>query len=153
MRAPRMSRALVLGVALVAALAPAAINPASAGPFTVGPPTLISGPSPFADCNVTAMGGGGINYLDSEVEPWVAVNPANARNVIAVWQQDRWSNGGARGLVTAASHDGGVTWTRTFAHFSTCSDGTAVNGATTSGPPTPGSRSRRTAPPTRSASP
>lgn len=128
MRAPRISHAVVLGVALVAALAPAAITPVSAGPFTVGPPTLISEPSPFAGCDVSAMAGGGINYLNAEVEPWVAVNPTNPSNIIAVWQQDRWSNGGARGMVTAASHDGGATWTRTFAHFSTCAGGTPDNG-------------------------
>jgi hypothetical protein len=58
----------------------------------------------------------------------VAVNPTNAQNIVAVYQQDRWSNGGARGLVTAVSHDGGATWSRTWAHFSFCSGGTPANG-------------------------
>jgi hypothetical protein len=47
---------------------------------------------------------------------------------VAAWQQDRWSNGGARGLLTAVSHDGGATWDTTFPHFSTCAGGTQANG-------------------------
>src|SRR5262249_56811156 len=57
------------------------------------------------------------------------VNPARPGNLIGVYQQDRWSNGGARGLVTAVSFDGGGTWTRPAApHFSKCAGGTAANG-------------------------
>jgi hypothetical protein len=72
--------------------------------------------------------GPGTNFLNAEVEPWVEVNPTDPSNVIAVWQQDRWSNGGARGLLTAFTHDGGVTWDTTFPHFSTCAGGTEGNG-------------------------
>jgi len=68
-----------------------------------------------------------MNYVNAEVEPWLAINPRNASNLIGVWQQDRFRFGGARGLVTGASHDGGATWSRTFAHFSRCSGGTAAN--------------------------
>ena len=73
------------------------------------------------------MGAGGVNFLDSEVEPWVEVNPTNPDNVVAVWQ-DRWSNGGARGLLTAFTDDGGATWGTTFPHFSICAGGTEANG-------------------------
>jgi BNR repeat-like domain len=111
-------------LAMIAAFAVAA--PSAAGPLTVAPRTLVSGPSPFAGCDVG--GQSGTNYVNAEVEPWVAVNPANSANRIAVWQQDRWSNGGARGLVAGVTHDGGATWSRTFAHFSICSGGTAANG-------------------------
>ncbi len=96
-----------------------------ASTFTAAPLSLASGPSPFADCTI---GGPGTLYVNSEVEPWVAVNPANPVNIVAVYQQDRWSNGGAHGLVTAVSHNGGTTWNRTFAHFSFCSGGTVANG-------------------------
>lgn len=103
---------------------------ASASTFATGPLVLVSGPSPFAAC--TAIGGAGnpagVNYVNAEVEPWVAVNPANPNNIVAVYQQDRWSNGGARGLVTSVTHNGGSTWNRTFAHFSFCSGGTVSNG-------------------------
>ena len=50
-------------------------------------------------------------YEDTAVESYEAVNPANPSNVIGIWQQDRWSDGGAHGLVSAYSMDGGKTWT------------------------------------------
>ena len=82
--------------------------------------TLVSGPSPFAGCTV---GGAGTNYVNAEVEPYVAVNPANPTNYIGVWQQDRWSNGGAHGLMSAASFDGGATWKPVPQPFSACAGG------------------------------
>jgi len=69
----------------------------------------------------------GIVYVNAEVEPMIAVNPANPNNMIAAWQQDRWSNGGARGPGTAYSFDGGGTWTRTSAPMSRCAGGTGAN--------------------------
>jgi hypothetical protein len=120
------SRTGIASFALAAALSLVTAAPSTAGPFTVSPLTVVSGPSPFADCSIA--GQTGTNFLNSEVEPWVEVNPTDPNNVIAVWQQDRWSNGGARGLITAVTHDGGATWSTTFAHFSTCSGGTAANG-------------------------
>ena len=102
--------------------------PAGANTFTVGPLVLNSGPSPFASCTIGAASGSSVNYPNAEVEPWVAVNPTNPNNIVAVYQQDRWSDGGAHGLVTAVSHNGGATWSRTWAHFSFCSGGTAANG-------------------------
>src|SRR2546430_13674985 len=58
----------------------------------------------------------------------VALNPRNANNVVGVWQQDRWSTGGARGLLTGMSLDGGRTWTQHMAAFSHCTGGSAANG-------------------------
>jgi hypothetical protein len=88
-----------------------------------------SGPSPFASCNIQPfLIPGETNYLNAEVEPWVAVNPRDKRNLVGVWQQDRYAFGGSRGLVTGVSHDGGETWGRTFPHFSRCAGGTAQNG-------------------------
>jgi hypothetical protein len=103
------------------------VGGASAGPFTVAPLTIVSSPSPFAGCTAGATPTS-VLYPNAEEEPWVDVNPTNQNNLIAVWQQDRWSDGGAHGLVTAVSHDGGATWTETFPHFSTCAGGTAANG-------------------------
>lgn len=65
----------------------------------------------------------GTVFVGAEVEPHLALNPARPANLIATWQQDRWSNGGARGLVTAASQDGGTTWTRRALPFSRCAGG------------------------------
>jgi hypothetical protein len=49
--------------------------------------------------------------LDSQVEPMVSVNQSNARNVVGMWQEDRWTTGGSRNLVLGTSFDGGKTWT------------------------------------------
>jgi hypothetical protein len=89
--------------------------------------TLVSGPTPFAPgCNGAPQTGE--NYPGAEAEPFLAVDPANAAHLVGVWQQDRWSNGGANGLVTAVSRDGGQTWKSTFAHFTRCSGGNSQNG-------------------------
>lgn len=112
-------------VIVLIVLATSGVLTASAGTYTTGPLRLASGPSPFADCTI---GGPGTNYVNAEVEPWVDINPTNPNNIIGVFQQDRWADGGAHGLVTAVSHDGGATWAQRWAHFSLCSGGTAANG-------------------------
>ncbi len=75
----------------------------------------ISGPSPFAGCTVGA--GTGTLFRNAEPEPQVT---AAGSFVVAAFQQDRWSNGGALGLVTAASSDGGSTWAENPQPFSLC---------------------------------
>jgi hypothetical protein len=81
----------------------------------------VSGPSPYASCSNANQAG--TLYLNAEVEPRVAVNPVNARNIIGAWQQDRWSNGGAHGLVAGFSTDGGATWGEAPLPFSACAPG------------------------------
>jgi hypothetical protein len=86
----------------------------------------VSGASLFsAGCSA---GQAGTLYLNAEVEPHLAINPNNPANRVGVWQQDRWSNGGAQGLVTAVTQDGGATWTRSAVPFSRCAGGNAGNG-------------------------
>lgn len=73
----------------------------------------VSGLSPFdplGDCGNFPITDNSTNYVNSEVEPWVDVNPANPDNIVAIWQQDRWSDGGSRGNVAGVSLDGGSTW-------------------------------------------
>jgi len=80
---------------------------------TTGPLVKVSGTSPFgalADCGNFPGIFNGTNFLNSEVEPWVDVNPANPDNIVAIWQQDRWSDGGSRGNVAGVSMDGGANW-------------------------------------------
>lgn len=90
----------------------------------VGPVVPVSGPSPFASCAVGADATAG-NHVNASVEPQVAVNPitigTQAVNLIAVWQQDRWDDGGAHGIAAAASFDGGASWTETTLPFTRCS--------------------------------
>jgi hypothetical protein len=120
---------LSIQVAGVLVLAIVLVTAVDAGSFSIKPLTTLSGPSPFADCTVGATGlPGEVLYLNAEEEPWVDANPTDPDNLIAVWQQDRWSNGGAHGLVTAVSFDGGASWLETFPHFSICAGGTPSNG-------------------------
>ena len=94
----------------------------------LGPLTRISSPSPFGGCAADDVPGqeadGSVVFRNSEVEPYVHVNPTDPDNAVAVWQQDRWSDGGSRGLVSAVTDDRGETWTTVEPpEFSLCSDG------------------------------
>jgi hypothetical protein len=62
----------------------------------------------------------------SEVEPFAAVNPANPANIIATFQQDRWSSGGAHGLAAGVTQNGGGSWTIVPLPFSRCAPGTPL---------------------------
>jgi hypothetical protein len=112
---------------VAAGLAAVLTSSVTASSFTATPPVLASSPSPFA-AGCEGVPQSGTNYLNAEVEPWVDVNPTDSSNIIGVYQQDRWSNGGAHGLVAAVTHDGGTTWSHSWAHFSICSGGNAANG-------------------------
>ncbi len=81
----------------------------------------VSSTDPYAACSIA--GQPGTNYPDAEVEPWVSVNPTKSSNIVGVWQQDRWSNGGARGLVAGFSFNGGKTWNESTLPFSQCAPG------------------------------
>jgi hypothetical protein len=85
---------------------------------TPTPPVTVSSTDLYAGCSIP--GNPGKNFPDAEVEPQVAVNPHTAGNIIGAWQQDRWSNGGAQGLVAGFSTDGGKTWGESQLPFSGC---------------------------------
>ena len=89
------------------------------------PPTLptarVSADSPVAaGCTGGGADTGGTLYVNAEVEPTLARAPADARQLLAAWQQDRWSDGGSRALVSAVSSDGGASWRRTLHPLSRC---------------------------------
>ena len=71
----------------------------------------------------------GRNFPGAEVEPMIDVDRSSGKqNLIAVYQQDRFRNGGAHGLWTDVSHNGGLTWAAVAAApaFSRCTGGAAV---------------------------
>ena len=105
----------------------------SSGPAATPSPPMedaryrASGLTPFVEgCDGVAPSG--TLYVNAEVEPFVAVNPRDPDNIVGVWQQDRWSTGGARGLLTGLSLDGGRTWVPRFPAFTRCAGGNAANG-------------------------
>ena len=86
----------------------------------------VTGASPFpASCAGIQRG---VNYAGAEVEPSIAVDPTRPGHLVGAWQQDRWGNGGANGIATGVSFDGGRSWTPSMPHFGRCSGGTAENG-------------------------
>lgn len=56
-------------------------------------------------------------WVGAAVEPSIAVNPCNPKQIVAAWQQNRISNGGAVFTGIGYSKDGGKTWKQTFAPF------------------------------------
>ena len=102
----------VLALTLVLAVAPkfiATASDASTQDDLQGLPR-VSGASPFsADCNGPAFPISAA-YVNAEVEPYVAINPRNLNNLIAVYQEDRYPNDGANGVLAAVSFDGGRSW-------------------------------------------
>jgi hypothetical protein len=95
-------------------------------PLLTDTSVLLSAASPYsANCSGVVAG---TIYINAEVEPYIAVNPRDPMNIVAVWQQDRWSEGGASGVMSATTLDGGVAWTRTSVPFSRCGGGNAGNG-------------------------
>ncbi|MCB0213811.1 MAG: exo-alpha-sialidase [Anaerolineae bacterium] len=89
--------------------------------LTAEPLVQVSGNSPFASgCNGGSQSG--VVYPNSEVEPWVAVNPTDPKNIVGAWQQGRWSTGGANSLVSAYSTNGGKSWKQvTIPNITRCS--------------------------------
>jgi hypothetical protein len=77
--------------------------------FTTPTAVLVSRATQFSTGCLPNSGGTTI-YVNAEVEPHLAIDPSNPNHLVAGWQQDRLSSGGARGLVSAVSIDGGATW-------------------------------------------
>ena len=135
----RTSRRLRQVLAMAAAAALLAVGSAVA---TVAPTVRVSPTaSPFGGTATGAACQGatqtGTNYPGAEVEPFVDVNLANDDNLVGAWQQDRWSNGGSTGQMSAFSTNGGQNWTippisplpdTGQAKFSRCTGGNAANG-------------------------
>jgi hypothetical protein len=128
-------RRLLVPLAVAGASLVFGVAVASANVYTTTGPTAATGASPFAPgCGGPGEGFHtpsevpGVNFLNTEVEPWFEVNPTNAQNLVGFVQQDRWSDGGAHGLVATVSHNGGTSWSESWPAFSNCAGGTAANG-------------------------
>jgi hypothetical protein len=101
--------------------------PGTPPPFTSVPLVRVSEPSNLAaGCNGAPQTG--TRFVDTEVGAYATMDPANPTHFVGAWQQDRWSNGGAQGVMLAASFNGGRTWSLSSAPFSHCTGGDAGNG-------------------------
>jgi hypothetical protein len=134
----RSFRRLFVAAAALIATFIAVLASATASDLATGPLVQVSGTSPFGnplldpdddECEnadrVDVQEEFGDIVPDSEVEPWIDVNPTNEENLVGMWQQDRWSNGGARGHVLGVSEDGGTSWDQVvLPEVTVCSGGT-----------------------------
>jgi hypothetical protein len=70
--------------------------------LTLTPLVQVSGDSPLDP----TIAPNGRTFINSEVEPQIAVDPTNPAHAVAVWQQDRYrSVGGARALVASVTYN------------------------------------------------
>jgi hypothetical protein len=89
-------------------------------------PTWVTRLSPLpANCSET---GPGTLYMNSEVQPHLAVDPRDPLHLVGAYQQDRWSSVASQGVLTVTSFDGGRTWKRSAAAVSECTGGNVGNG-------------------------
>ncbi|WP_432168634.1 hypothetical protein [Streptomyces sp. bgisy031] len=84
----------------------------------------VSHGDPYARCTIGARSPDSIVYPATEVEPYLSVDPRNPKRVVTVFQQDRWNDGGARGLAAGWTADG-HTFHRSTLPFSLCAPGGA----------------------------
>jgi hypothetical protein len=112
-----------VAVALLASVLLPAV--AAAHPYTVRTLTAASGPSPFpAGCPGAFHDEDKVTGL--VIEPAIAVNPRNPRNIVATWKQDVSGPFNARDDVVASSLDAGRTWRRTtIPGLTRCTGGTS----------------------------
>ena len=107
-------RSSSFAVAAVAALLTAACLATTAGAanYTLGPDVKVNGSSTLTGCPFGASADFAAAYSNTEVEPQVAVNPTNPAQIVGVSQQDRWPDGGARGLSSWRSTNGATSWSK-----------------------------------------
>src|SRR5881394_444467 len=86
---------------------------------TLGPLIELSQPNPVGSCDDHFVTLPGTSWtLDDAFEPFVAVNPVNPQNIVAVWIQGLLQN-----IIAAVSLDGGRTWQQVPVPFTVCSGG------------------------------
>lgn len=85
---------------------------AGAGSYAFGTDVKVSTPSSLTACTAGASDDFAAAYDNTEVEPQVAVNPTNPDVMVGAAQQDRWPDGGARGLSSWMSTNGGGSWSK-----------------------------------------
>ena len=107
-----MKKIKLASALLVLALSLVVGGTAGAAPFALGSDVLVSGPSTLTACPFGASGDFASAYDSAEVEPQIAVNPNNPNEIVGVSQQDRWPDGGARGLTSWRSTNGGSSYSK-----------------------------------------
>lgn len=97
----------LLVCALLALAVPAALAAPYATASSAGGPVLVRDSLAGVD---TAVSNGKDVQADTTIEPSIAVNPANPKNVVAGYQAGRVDGGGDASNGYATTFDGGKTW-------------------------------------------
>jgi len=114
-----LSRFVHQGIAGGGVIALACLIGPGAQAQTLGSLVQVAGGDPFSGCTADQVHAqesafGSVLFPATSIEPWVAVDPTDPSRLLAGHQQDRWSDGGSRGLVGVVSSNGGSTWTNTI---------------------------------------
>ena len=129
-RGPSVPVFRVIAIAVVSALC--AAGTALAADYEPAAALNVSAGLSLAGCTAGASADFSSAYDGAEVEPQIAVNPSNPLEMIGAAQQDRWPDGGARGLTSWISHDGGASWSQLpDVPWSACQGGPARFGRVT----------------------
>jgi hypothetical protein len=111
----------VAGIAL-AMRASALVRVTSTTPYRPPPACSTSVPDVTACMGPAEVNDVGTIYRNSESEPFIAVNPTNANNMIIAHHIDRISvSGGAVGIGAEYTFDGGRTWNSVRVPLTRCS--------------------------------
>ncbi len=86
---------------------------------TLGPLVQVAAGDPFSGCTADQLNAqqsafGSVLYPATSIEPWVAADPTSTSRLLVGHQQDRFNDGGARGLVGVISSDAGSSWTNSI---------------------------------------
>ena len=86
---------------------------------TVGTLVQVTGADPFTTCTADNLHRqetvfGSIVYPNTAIEPWVAADPTDASRLLVGHQQDRFDDGGSRGMVGVVSNDAAASWKDTI---------------------------------------
>lgn len=102
------------GMALAGLLA----IPTGALAASLGPLIELSRPNAVGTCDDNFVSLPGNWTLNDAFEPFVAVNPTNPKNIVAVWIQGLFQN-----IIAGVTLDGGRTWQPVPIPFTVCSGG------------------------------
>ncbi|MEX3968310.1 sialidase family protein [Paraburkholderia sp. EG286B] len=115
----RLSRFAFQGMAGGGVIALACSIGPGAHAQTLGSLVQVAAGDPFSGCTADQVHAqesafGSVLYSSTSIEPWIAVDPTDPSRLLAGHQQDRWNDGGSRGLVGVASSDAGTTWSNSI---------------------------------------
>lgn len=114
-----LSRFVFQGMAGSGVIALACSLDPAAHAQTLGSLAQVAAGDPFSGCTADQLQAqesafGSTLFPATSIEPWVAVDPTDSSRLLAGHQQDRWDDGGSRGLVGVVSNDAGATWSNSI---------------------------------------